>query len=155
MPIIILHPTPEGTCITAPFPGLEPYFVALKDVPAGVPFLLVDAGEIPAEPDWSDPHGVGMGAEAVHAMTAAIAQAAAAYAQAQAEVQAKAAAAEEERLAAQRAEAAEKAKEALFREFSDRLKAEQEADTRIAAANDKAAEAARKPKAARKGKPRK
>lgn len=46
--------------------------VARKDVPAGVPYLIIDAADVPSdrifrdawEADFSNPHGYGIGAEA-------------------------------------------------------------------------------------------
>lgn len=46
--------------------------IALKDVPAGVPFKIIDETDIPNdrtfraawEADMSNPHGIGMGADA-------------------------------------------------------------------------------------------
>ena len=50
-----------------------------KDVPAGVPYLIVDAADVPAdrsfraawEADFSTPSGYGMGPDAYHAEKAA------------------------------------------------------------------------------------
>lgn len=52
--------------------GLTVEEIALKDVPAGVPFLIIDTDKVPSdrtfrnawEADFSNPHGFGIGAEA-------------------------------------------------------------------------------------------
>ena len=48
----IIYPTPEGgvaIIIPAPDCGLTIEEIAAKDVPAGVPFKVVDAADIPAD----------------------------------------------------------------------------------------------------------
>jgi hypothetical protein len=48
----IIYPTPEGgvaIIIPAPDCGLTIEEIAAKDVPAGVPFRIVDASDIPAD----------------------------------------------------------------------------------------------------------
>lgn len=48
----IIYPTPEGgvaIIIPAPDCGLTIEEIAAKDVPAGVPYKVVDASEIPAD----------------------------------------------------------------------------------------------------------
>lgn len=52
--------------------GLTVEQIALKDVPAGKPFLIVDESDIPESDeyqdawtaDFSEPHGIGLGHEA-------------------------------------------------------------------------------------------
>jgi hypothetical protein len=48
----IIYPTPEGgvaIIIPAPECGLTIEEIAAKDVPAGVPFKIVDASDIPSD----------------------------------------------------------------------------------------------------------
>jgi hypothetical protein len=48
----IIYPTPEGgvaIIIPAPDCGLTIEEIAAKDVPAGVPFRIVDASDIPSD----------------------------------------------------------------------------------------------------------
>ena len=48
----IIHPTPEGgvaIIIPAPDCGLTIEQIAAKDVPAGVPYSIVDASDIPED----------------------------------------------------------------------------------------------------------
>jgi hypothetical protein len=48
----IIHPTPEGgvaIIIPAPECGLTIEQIAAKDVPAGVPFRIVEAADIPSD----------------------------------------------------------------------------------------------------------
>ena len=48
----IIHPTPEGgvaIIIPAPDCGLTIEQIAAKDVPAGVPFSIVDVSSIPSD----------------------------------------------------------------------------------------------------------
>lgn len=57
MPQAILYPQTSGVvAIIHPMPeALERYgieAIALKDVPAGVPFKIVDAADIPADRQW-------------------------------------------------------------------------------------------------------
>lgn len=69
----IIHPTTEGgIAVIVPTGELPIEDVAQKDVPAGVPYLLVTADDIPAdrtfraawEADFSNPDGEGIGADA-------------------------------------------------------------------------------------------
>ena len=69
----IIYPNGNGgICLIMPMSDLSIEEVARKDVPAGVPYLIVDANQVPAdhtffsawEADFSSPHGVGTGAEA-------------------------------------------------------------------------------------------
>lgn len=69
----ILHPTPDGgVAILLPGRGWAPEDVARKDVPAGVPFLIVDMDELPVKDetrnqwyaDFDNPDGYGIGPEA-------------------------------------------------------------------------------------------
>lgn len=61
-----------GICLVIPTGELPTEEVARKDVPAGCPYLFVDASQIPAdstffnawEADFSKPHGVGVGDDA-------------------------------------------------------------------------------------------
>jgi hypothetical protein len=48
----IIYPTPEGgvaIIIPAPDCGLTVEQIAAKDVPAGVPFRIIDAADIPSD----------------------------------------------------------------------------------------------------------
>ena len=48
----IIHPTPEGgvaIIVPAPDCGLTIEQIAAKDVPAGVPYSIVDASDIPSD----------------------------------------------------------------------------------------------------------
>lgn len=74
----IIYPTSEGgIAIVTPMPecGLSIEQVALKDVPAGVPYLFITLDQLPPdrtfrdawEADFSTPDGQGMGAEAYFA----------------------------------------------------------------------------------------
>lgn len=76
----IIYPTPEGgIAIVAPSGELPLEEVARKDVPAGVPYKIIDAADVPTdrtfrsawEADISNPDGVGIGAEAWFAEQAA------------------------------------------------------------------------------------
>ena len=71
----IIHPNDaDGVSVIIPAPGcgLSVEDIARKDVPAGKPFLIVDAADIPTdrtfrsawEADFSAPDGFGVGAEA-------------------------------------------------------------------------------------------
>lgn len=74
MPQYIVYPLGDGgIAVIHPCDcGLAVAEIAAKDVPAGVPFRIVDASEIPAdrtfraawEADFSEPDGHGLGAEA-------------------------------------------------------------------------------------------
>lgn len=69
---VILHPNEVGICIVFPTGELPVEEVARKDVPAGVPYLIVDESVIPTEAefrnaweaDFSTPDGYGIGADA-------------------------------------------------------------------------------------------
>jgi hypothetical protein len=76
---IIIHPNEYGTItITTPALncGLSVEQIAQKDVPAGVPYLIIDSSELPLDrtfrnawqADFSQPDGIGIGAEAWHAL---------------------------------------------------------------------------------------
>lgn len=80
----ILYPSPErpgGVCLIIPAPGcpLTVEEIARKDTPAGLPYLIVDAADLPEEPgffnsweaDFSNPDGFGIGHEAWFAEQAA------------------------------------------------------------------------------------
>lgn len=76
----IIYPnTGGGVSIIHPCGSLPIEQVARKDVPAGVPYLIIDAADIPAdrtfrdawEADFSNPHGYGIGPEAWFAEQAA------------------------------------------------------------------------------------
>jgi len=64
---VILFPQDSGcVAIMAPTGALDPMATALKDVPAGVPFIIVDASDIPQGVpqealvvDFSEPDGYG------------------------------------------------------------------------------------------------
>ena len=69
----ILYPMGEGVAVITPLDcGLTVEQIARKDVPAGVPFVIVDATDIPADrtyraawrADFSTPDGYGIGPEA-------------------------------------------------------------------------------------------
>ena len=71
----ILYPQEHGSVamvIPAPDCGLTIEEIARKDVPAGVPYLIVDESDLPDdhtyfnawEADFSNPHGHGIGHEA-------------------------------------------------------------------------------------------
>ena len=69
----IIYPNGSGgICLVMPTGELPVEEVARKDVPAGVPYFIVDAASVPAdhtffgawEADFSNPHGFGIGAEA-------------------------------------------------------------------------------------------
>ena len=61
-----------GICLIMPTGELSVEEVARKDVPAGVPYVILDMEKVPAdhtffnawEADFSAPHGVGIGADA-------------------------------------------------------------------------------------------
>jgi hypothetical protein len=67
---IIYQSADGGVAIIIPAEcGLDVQQIALKDVPAGVPFRIIDADDVPAdrtfreawEADFSQPDGVGLG----------------------------------------------------------------------------------------------
>ena len=69
----IIHPTDDGIMILVPADcGLSISEIARKDVPAGVPYIIVDVSDIPEdrtyrnawECDFSNPDGYGIGADA-------------------------------------------------------------------------------------------
>lgn len=68
----IVYQNESGISIIIPTGSLPIEQVALKDVPAGVPFKIVDAKDIPQdrtfrdawEMDFSEPDGFGIGDEA-------------------------------------------------------------------------------------------
>lgn len=69
----IVYPGPNGLVSVHPCDcGIPIEEIARKDVPAGIPFLIVGADDLPADPqyreawtaDFSEPDGVGIGAEA-------------------------------------------------------------------------------------------
>ena len=76
--VIIFHDV-DGVPLTD-LPAAE---IARKDVPAGVPYLIVDEADIPTDrtyrdawtADFSSPHGYGIGPEAWFAEQAAMAAA--------------------------------------------------------------------------------
>lgn len=66
----IIHPNGDGgICVIHPTGELSIEQVALKDVPAGVPFLIINEDEIPSDrtyrgawtADFSNPDGYGLG----------------------------------------------------------------------------------------------
>lgn len=66
----IIYPNETGgVCVIHPTGELPIEQVALKDVPAGVPFLIVDDSDIPGDrtfrdawtADFTSPHGHGLG----------------------------------------------------------------------------------------------
>ena len=72
---VIVYPNEDGgICVVYPAPGcnLSIVEIARKDVPSGVPYLIVDVSELPADhtffdaftADFSSPDGYGVGAEA-------------------------------------------------------------------------------------------
>jgi len=68
----IIYPFDGGIAVVHPTGELPINQVALKDVPAGVPFLIVDDADVPEDrsfrnawtADFSEPHGYGLGHEA-------------------------------------------------------------------------------------------
>lgn len=68
----IIYPAAGGVAVIIPTGVLPVSEVARKDVPAGVPYRIVDASDIPADrterdlwtADFSEPSGYGIGAEA-------------------------------------------------------------------------------------------
>lgn len=79
----IIYPTDDGVAIIIPTGEIAIEEVARKDVPAGKPYKIVDAADIPTdrtfrgawEADFSSPDGVGIGADAWFAEQAAKEQA--------------------------------------------------------------------------------
>jgi hypothetical protein len=67
----IIYATSEGVAIIIPTGELPIEEVARKDVPAGVPYQIVDASDIPTDREFRNaweanivPDGVGIGADA-------------------------------------------------------------------------------------------
>lgn len=64
---VILYPIDNSTAIMTPTGKLDTMATAIKDVPSGVPFIIVDSSELPDAPqeawvvDFSTPDGVGGG----------------------------------------------------------------------------------------------
>jgi len=62
---VIIYPIENSTAVMAPSGVLSTEETALKDVPTGVPFFIVDSEELPTEPqetwivDFSNPDGYG------------------------------------------------------------------------------------------------
>ena len=77
----IIYQTPEGVAILIPAPECEIPLkeVARKDVPAGVPYKIIDTVDVPSdrtfrdawEADITEPDGYGIGADAWFAEQAA------------------------------------------------------------------------------------
>jgi hypothetical protein len=74
MNLRIIYPSDDGVAIIIPAPdcGLSAEEIARKDVPAGVPYKIVDVSDIPSdrtfraawETQIDEPDGYGIGAEA-------------------------------------------------------------------------------------------
>lgn len=83
MTTLIIYPNEETIAVLHPTGELPIEEVARKDVPAGVPYLIVQDTDIPTdrtfrnawEADFSNPHGYGIGAETWFAEQAAKEQA--------------------------------------------------------------------------------
>lgn len=68
----IIYPNGDSIAVLIPVGTLQIEEVASKDVPAGVPYRIVDEGDIPADrternlwtADFSEPDGYGIGAAA-------------------------------------------------------------------------------------------
>lgn len=70
--MFIVFPSDEGLAVISPNPEWDLREVALKDVPAGVPFRYLEAfPDEGAVLDFSAPDGYGMGASAWFALRAA------------------------------------------------------------------------------------
>lgn len=103
----IIYPTPDGIAVLIPTGRAPTSEVARKDVPAGVPYLVLDAADIPTDrtfrgawdADFATPDGEGIGADAWFAEQAGIEAAAEAERQRLAAI-AQAEQAEQQRLAA-------------------------------------------------------
>lgn len=75
----IVYPTADGIAVLIPTGELPIKDVAAKDVPAGTPYLLIDASDLPTDrtfraawtADFSAPDGYGIGADAWFAAHAA------------------------------------------------------------------------------------
>ena len=70
---VIIHPHENGNiCVVFPLSNLPVEEIARKDVPQGLPFLILNKNDLPAngiffeawEADFSNPDGYGIGAEA-------------------------------------------------------------------------------------------
>lgn len=79
----IIHPNNDGITVLYPAAcGLTVEEIALKDVPAGLPFLIVEDEEIPTdrefraawEADFSTPDGYGIGYDALIASKVVVAE---------------------------------------------------------------------------------
>jgi hypothetical protein len=74
MNLRIIYPTENGVSIITPSPDCEFPIneIARKDVPAGIPYKIIDVSEIPSdrtfraawESDFTNPDGYGIGADA-------------------------------------------------------------------------------------------
>lgn len=68
----IIYPTQDGVAVLIPAGDLSVEEVARKDVPAGVPYKIIDTADVPSdrtfraawEADIAEPDGVGIGAHA-------------------------------------------------------------------------------------------
>lgn len=69
----IIYPNGSGgVCLVTPTGEMPVGEVARKDVPAGVPYLILDGSQVPPdhtffsawEADFNSPHGIGIGANA-------------------------------------------------------------------------------------------
>lgn len=76
----IIYPSEGGIAVITPFPcGLSVEEIARKDVPAGVPYLIVNQSDLPEDTtyraawtaNFSNPDGHGIGHEAWFAEQAA------------------------------------------------------------------------------------
>lgn len=75
----IIYPTPDGIAILIPSKDIDINEVARKDVPDGVPYLMIDAADVPSDrvfrdawgADFTSPDGFGIGADAWFAEKAA------------------------------------------------------------------------------------
>lgn len=62
---VVIYPTNDSIAVMAPSGVLSTEETALKDVPTGVPFFIVEHTELPTEPqetwevDFSNPDGYG------------------------------------------------------------------------------------------------
>ena len=100
----IIYPTADGIAVIHPTGELPVEEVARKDVPAGVPYLIIGVDDIPEDrtfraawdADFSEPHGQGIGSDAWFAEQEAIKAAEAARLAAEAEAARLAAEAETE-----------------------------------------------------------
>jgi hypothetical protein len=75
----IIYPLDDGIAVVIPSGELPLEDVAAKDVPAGTPYLLIDASDLPTDrtfraawtADFSAPDGYGIGSDAWFAARAA------------------------------------------------------------------------------------